>query len=128
MLTNDSPLKGKVLSHIQCAASGLRLGTAIADWDEYRIWAHGDRGICCAYRCLDGDTIAKLKLESETQIFLFDGEWVPDIFDLNDYIFQTHYVLYQATKYLSDSNAMYNIWLGQWKRAGSPALDQIEIA
>jgi len=49
---------------------------------------------------------------------------LPDIIDLNDWIYETHPDIFTATKYLSDAHKVRNIWLKVWIAAGKPDIDE----
>jgi len=47
-----------------------------------------------------------------------------DIIDLNDWILENHPVLYNATKYLSNTTHLMRIWTIAWREAGCPEIRQ----
>lgn len=60
--------------------------------------------------------IVKVKSEDEN---------LPDVLDLNDWLFNNHKDYFGATKYLSNP---YDTWLSYWRDQGSPEIREITTA
>lgn len=71
-LQTESKRHGKDTADVYDYQSGARIGRAVADWDQYRLWAEGPSDVCQAHRCLTDSQIADLGIQRDTVIFLLE--------------------------------------------------------
>lgn len=74
-LTTETTTKGIAPAHVHDYQSGVEIGRATADWDQYRLRADGPSDVCEARRCLNRSEIERLEIDGETVIFLLDEDF-----------------------------------------------------
>lgn len=63
---------GVDIARVHDYQSGHEIGRAMANWDEYRLWAEGQSDVCEARRCLPKASLELLGISEEAVIFLLD--------------------------------------------------------
>jgi hypothetical protein len=71
-LNTETNTKGVNTAQVHDYKSGVKIGTANADWDQYRLWAEGPSDVCEVRHCLSETEIARLGIQSDTVVFLLD--------------------------------------------------------
>ena len=72
-LNTESKATGMAMAAIHDYQSGVLIGTASANWTQYRAWADGPSDVCAAKRCLSADVLASLNLDGDATIYLLEA-------------------------------------------------------
>lgn len=62
--------------------------------------------------------------ECQTVGEAMNEDWEPDWIDLNDWLVLTKPEFHKATRYISDMSLQYRIWITEWRKSGSPDIEE----
>lgn len=71
-LTTETTTMGLAMARVHDYQSGREIGQALANWDDYRLWAESQSDVCEAKRCLPKASLESLNISEDTVIFLLD--------------------------------------------------------